>query len=124
MGLLDGLLGNASEVEPHLAEERFAPMLLDGENVQKAYQLIRDILLFTDRRMVMVDRQGLTGSKVEVHSIPYPSIVRFSVESAGSFDLDAELKVWVRGRAEPIQWRFTKKLNVYDVQRTLAEHVL
>lgn len=57
--------------------------------VEHAYQLIRDYFVSTDKRFVLVDKQGITGSKIEYHSIPYKSITHFSVETAGTFDLDA-----------------------------------
>lgn len=66
----------------------------------------------------------LLVKKVEYLSIPYKSIVRFSVETAGTFDLDAELKIWLSGQDLPIEKTFNKSTNIYDVQRTLAEYVL
>ena len=124
MGLISGLLGNASEIDPKQAQAEFVQILLPDEEIQRAYQLIRDSFLFTSRRLILVDRQGLTGSKVEYHSLPYKDITHFSVETAGTFDLDAELKIWVSGNPVPIQKQFNKKVNVYDVQRVLAHYVL
>ena len=75
--------------------------------------------------MILVDIQGLTGSKVEYKSITYKSITRFSIETAGTFDLDAELKIWISGEALPsIKKQFNKSVNVYEVQKVLAQHVL
>ena len=124
MGLLDGLLGNASEVDPAQIQVEFARILAPGERVEKVYQLIRDMFVFTDKRLVFVNRQGLTGTKVEYQSIPYRSITRFAVETAGHFDLDAELKIWITGGAAPFQIQFNKKLNIYAVQSVLAGYVL
>ncbi len=124
MGLLDGLLGNASEVEPSSIQAEFAQVLAPGERVEKAYQLIRDMFVFTDKRLIFVNRQGMTGKKVEYQSLPYRSITRLSVETAGTFDLDAELKIWVTGTAAPIQLQFNKKLSIYTVQSVLASYVL
>ena len=80
--------------------------------------------MFTNRRLVLVDKQGLTGSKVEYHSIPYRSITHFSVETAGHFDLEAELKIWISGVPTPIQKQFNKRLSIYEVQTVLASYVL
>ena len=124
MGLISGLLGNASEVDLKTLQAEYAQLLLPEEEIHRAYQLIRDQFLFTSRRLVIVDRQGLTGSKVEYHSIPYKSITHFAVETAGTFDLDAELKIWISGTPAPLQKTFNKKVNVYDVQRVLAHYVL
>ena len=74
MGLFEGMLGNASKVDPATVQQEFAKILTPGETVQHAYQLIRDYFVFTDKRFVLVDKQGMTGSKVEYHTIPYKSI--------------------------------------------------
>ncbi|NTU92597.1 MAG: PH domain-containing protein [Chlorobiaceae bacterium] len=124
MGLLGGMLGNASKIDIDNIQEEFSQILAPGEKVEHAYQLIRDYFVFTDRRFVLVDKQGLTGSKVEYHSIPYRSITHFSVETAGTFDLDAELKIWIAGTELPIQKQFNKKLSIYEVQSVLASYVL
>ena len=124
MGLLDGMMGNASKIDAAKIQAEFAQILSPGERVEHAYQLIRDYFVFTDKRLVLVDKQGITGSKVEYHSIPYKSITHFSVETAGTFDLDAELKIWISGMATPIQKQFNKKLSIYDVQSVLATYVL
>ena len=123
MGLLDGLIGNASEIEPARIEGDFARVLAGGERIEKAYQLLRDLFVFTNKRLILVDKQGLTGSKVEYRSLPYRGITHFSVETSGHFDLDAELKVWISGSPIPIQQRFNKQLNIYDVQSVLAGYV-
>lgn len=123
MGLLDGLLGNASTLDADAARKELGVVLDQEEEVLLAYKLIRDILVLTDRRLIEVDRQGVMGSKVKYSSVPYRSIGRFSVESAGTFDLDAELAIWVTGRPEPLQYRFNKHVNVYELQRVLAEKV-
>jgi len=124
MGLLDGMLGNASKIEAGKIQQEFSQILAPGERVEHAYQLIRDYFVFTDKRLVLVDKQGLTGSKVEYHSIPYRSITHFSVETAGHFDLEAELKIWISGAPAPVQKQFNKRLSIYEVQSVLASYVL
>lgn len=124
MGLLDGMLGNASKVDAAKFETEFTQILASGEKVEHVYQLIRDYFVFTDKRLVLVDKQGITGSKVEYHSVPYKSITHFSVETGGTFDLDAELKIWISGTAAPVQKQFNKKLSIYEVQSVLASYVL
>ena len=124
MGLLDGMLGNAAKIDPAKIQQEFGQILAKGEVVEHAYQLIRDYFVFTNKRFVLVDKQGITGSKIEYHSIPYKSITHFSVETAGTFDLDAELKIWISGTVAPIQKQFNKKLSIYEVQSVLAGYVL
>ncbi len=124
MGLFDGMLGNASKVDAEKIQQEFSQVLASGETVEHAYQLIRDYFVFTNKRLVLVDKQGMTGSKVEYHSIPYKSITHFSVETGGHLDLDAELNIWISGTALPVQKRFNKKLSIYEVQSVLAGYVL
>jgi hypothetical protein len=124
MGLFDGMMGNASEVNATEVQREFARVLTSNERIEKAYKLIRDMFIFTDKRLILVDKQGLTGKKVEYHSIPYKSITHFSIETAGNFDLDAELKIWISGNALPLQKQFNKNLNIYELQTVLAEYVL
>jgi hypothetical protein len=124
MGIFDGFIGNASEAKIEEVQEEFAAVLAPSEQVEKAYRLVRDLFIFTNKRLILVDKQGITGKKVEYHSIPYKSITHFSIETAGSFDLEAELKIWISGAEEPIEKQFNKSLNIYEVQSVLAEYVL
>jgi len=123
MGLFNGLMGNASEYNMADAQKEYGHLLAENERIDKAYKLIRDMFLFTDRRLILIDVQGLTGKKIEYHSIPYSKISHFSIETAGHLDLDAELKIWISGSAQPIQKQFNKSVNIYEVQAELAEHV-
>ncbi|MEI3607705.1 PH domain-containing protein [Pseudogracilibacillus sp. SE30717A] len=121
MGLLSGLLGNASTVDKKEVEKEVGKLLTEGEEVDVAFKVIRDLIVFTDKRLLMVDKQGLTGKKTDYHSIPYKSITHFSVETAGTFDLDAELKIWIGGSMEPVVDKtFKKDDSIYDIQKVLA----
>jgi hypothetical protein len=123
VGLLDGLLGNASEVDAGRMQGEFARILATSERVERAYVVIRDAMLFTDRRLILVDKQGATGRKVEYHSLPYRAITHFSIETVGHFDLEAELRIWVSGRPEPFATTFNARLDIYAVQAVLAGYV-
>jgi hypothetical protein len=124
MGLLSGLMGHASEISIEKLQEEFSPILIEGEILEKAYKVIREMYVFTNKRLILVDRQGLTGTKTDYQSIPYKSIVRFSKESAGLLDLDAELKIWLSGMHEPIKKEFKKDNNINEVYKILSKHIL
>lgn len=125
MGLFSALIGNAGAVDQTTLVKQFGQLLIDGEEIEIGFKLIRDTFIFTNKRLILVDIQGLTGSKVEYKSVSYKSISRFSVETAGTFDLDAELKIWISSELMPsIKKQFNKSVNVYDVQKVLASHVL
>lgn len=125
MGLFSAILGNAGAVGKEELTKDFGKLLIEGEEIELGFKLIRDTFIFTSKRLILVDKQGITGSKTEYMSVAYKSISRFSVETAGTFDLDAELKIWISSEVNPsITKKFNKSVNVYDVQNVLAHHVL
>jgi len=123
MGLLSALFGDASEADVADVEKALEAILADDEKVEQAFRLVRDLLIFTNYRFIMVDRQGVTGKKTTYDSIPYRAITHFAVETAGHFDLEAELKIWISGTVEPIQRTFTRGQAIIEVQKALASHV-
>lgn len=123
MGLFSGIIGNASEVSIEKITEEYGRLLGRSEQIEKAYKLIRDVVLFTNKRLIIVDKQGVTGKKVEYHSVPYRAITNFKVETAGHFDLEAELKIYISGMDMPIEKTFSSGVNIYEVQAILAEYV-
>ena len=125
MGFFSGLIGNAATVSQEQLTKDYGKLLLDSERVELGFKLIRDTFIFTNKRLILIDKQGLTGSKTEYRSISYRSISRFSVETAGTFELDAELKIWISGEELPsIKKQFSKSVDVYEVQKVLAQYVM
>lgn len=124
MGLFNAILGNASEVSIEAISKEFQPILIEGEAIEKAFKLIRDMFIFTNKRLILVEKQ-LVGSKTEYVSIPYSSVIKFSKESAGILDLDAEMKIWIKDEVEPIKKQFGKGSdNINEVYRILGQHIL
>ena len=124
MGLLNALMGNSSEVSPEKIAHEFESILIDGETIIKSFKLIRDMFVFTNKRLILVDKQGVTGSKTDFMTIPYKSINYFSKRSASLLDLDAEILIWIKGSENPIQKDFRKGENINDVYKTLSTFVL
>ncbi|MDY4001292.1 PH domain-containing protein [Streptococcus sp. ZY19097] len=125
MGLFSGLIGNASQKDTDKVERQLEDILVPGEQVELAFVLIRDLIVFTEKRLILVDKQGVTGKKTSYKSIPYRSISRFTVETSGHFDLDAELKIWVSSAMEPAEiLQFKSDDNVVEIQQALAAAVL
>ena len=122
--MLQGLFGNASEVDIKEVQRDLNDMLVEGEVVVRGFRIVRDLFLFTDKRLILIDKQGITGKKADYHSIPYKSISHFSVETAGSFDLDAEMKIYISGNMNPIEREFKRGADIKGVQKTLAQFIL
>ncbi|MBT0585891.1 PH domain-containing protein [Alteromonas oceanisediminis] len=119
MGVLDRLMGNASEVDAAEINQELSPILADNEQVTQAFKLVRDLFVFTSHRLIFIDKQGMTGKKVDYHSIPYRAITQFKVETAGHFDMDAELSVWVSGQDQPLKTELSKN-TALSLQKSLA----
>lgn len=122
--MLSGIFGRASSVDPEEVNKEYGPLLLEGERIVAAYKLVRDTFVFTTLRVILADRQGMTGRKTDFMTIPYESIVRFSKESTGLMDLDAELKIWIRGEAQPLVKEFRKNDSINEIYRILSHAVL
>jgi len=121
MGIFSRLIGKAGVVDNAKLAEEYAQLLAEGETVEVGFILVRDKIIFTNQRLIFIDIQGMTGKKVEYLSVPYSKVTKFSVETAGHFDLDADLKIWVGNNPTPIEKKFNRSVNVYDVQRVLAQ---
>lgn len=124
MGLLDSLMGNASEVNLEELAEELNPILGDNEQLHLAYKVIRDMFVFTNKRLILIDKQGMTGKKVSYHSVPYKAITHFEVETAGRFDMDSELKLWISGQKDPLVKELKKGTDVVGIQKTIANFSL
>ncbi|MBB5692396.1 PH domain-containing protein [Roseomonas sp. GCM10028921] len=122
--LLGAVTGDAGQVAPEALGERFLQALLPDETVLAAFRTVRDGFALTDWRLLIMDRQGVTGSKTAVVSVPYRSVLRFSVETGGTLDLDEELRIWDRAGADP--WSFSLRRGggaAALAQRILSERL-
>jgi len=124
MSLLHGLMGNCTEIPMEQAQEEFGPFLLEGEQIQHGYVLIRDMVIFTNYRVLSLDKQGMTGKKQELVTIPYKAINTFSKVSAGMMDLNAELHINVKGHGMPFTFAFSKGVDINQVYNFLAYYVI
>ena len=97
--------------------------LLDDEQIIGTYQSIRDGVVFTNKRIIAVNVQGLTGKKKDFTSIPYSKISTFSLETAGVFDLDAELEIYLSGVGR-VKFEFTGSTDVKKICKIISEYTL
>ena len=97
-------------------------LLVEGETVECAFKTLRDVAMFTNKRLIVRDAQGITGKKVEIYSVPYKSINMYSSENAGKFDLNAEIELWTR--AGHIKINLAKGADVRKIDKMIAKHIL
>ena len=98
-------------------------LLLADEQVIGAYKAMRDGVVFTNKRVIVVNVQGITGKKKDYTSLPYSKIAAFSVETAGSFDLDSELELYFSGLGK-VRLEFTGQSNVVEISKIIGGYVL
>lgn len=101
----------------------YRELLISGEEVLQAFKSIRDMVVFTNKRIIAINVQGLTGKKKDFTSLPYSKIQAFSVETAGTFDLDAELEIWMSGLGRA-KFEFAGSYDIKVIQKFIAEKVL
>jgi hypothetical protein len=113
---------NAAETTAEDFESKHGHALAEDEYIHLVYRTIRDYIAFTERRILYINAQGITGRKKEYLSVPYRAINAFAVETAGTFDLDAEVKIFISGHT-PIKFRIARNEDVRKLHELLTEAV-
>ena len=125
-----GLLGNASrmsdgKVDKLLRQVTKVNLLVSGEKILHSYGLIRDVLVFTNLRVIFVNKEALTGVKAEYHSYPYNAISHFSIQTRGMANVNGVLRLWMDGDSNPTREVLCANNDVlYEISNTLAVHTL
>lgn len=104
-------------------QELIRPICVEGETILGTFQSIRDGIVFTNKRIIAINVQGVTGKKKDFTSLPYSKIQAFSIETAGVFDLDSELELWFSGMGK-VRFEFVSKADVSAICRTISQFVL
>lgn len=99
------------------------PLLINGEGIISTYRGIRDYVVFTNKRIISVNIQGMTGKKKDFTSLPYAKISAFSVETAGHFDLDSELELWFSGLGK-VKFEFSGNSNIVEIGQIIGSFAL
>ncbi|WP_329383337.1 PH domain-containing protein [Anaerofustis butyriciformans] len=98
-------------------------LLVEGEQPVAAYKTIRDSAVFTTKRLIVRDAQGLKGKKVEIYSLPYTSIDMWSTENAGGFlDMNAEVELWTK--VGHIKVNLKKGVDIRKFDKLISNAVL
>ena len=102
---------------------QISPLLIDGEEIISSYQAIRDGVVFTNKRIIAINVQGMTGKKKDFTSMPYSKIQVYSVETSGVFDMDSELDLWFSGVGK-VRFEFTTNSNVVEICKIISKFAL
>jgi len=124
-GMVDfknGGLIKLSKTNPETAKD-VLPLLVQGEEVVGVYKAMRDYIVFTSKRVISVNVQGVTGKKKDYTSMPYSKIQVFSIETAGVLDMDSELELWFSGLGK-VKFDFTGASNIVQIGQLISEAIL
>jgi hypothetical protein len=119
----NGSVFKLSPADPTQFGPEVAPLLVHGEQVIYAFRGVRDFVVFTDKRLIAVNVQGMTGKKRDFTSLPYSKVQAFSVETAGHLDLDAELDLWFSGLGK-VRLEFKGNADIRGLGQLIAHYVL
>lgn len=125
--MIDFKNGALIKLKPLKANELYddvAIFLIDGETLIASFQAIRDKVVFTNKRILSINMQGLTGKKVDYTSLPYSKVQAFSVETSGVFDMDCEIELMFSGVAGLVRFEVRGSFDIKGFNRVLSEHIL
>jgi hypothetical protein len=111
------------EVSNQEGQDMVGDLLIDGEGIQSSFKGMRDMVIFTNKRLIVVNVQGISGKKRDYTSLPYSKIQAFSIESAGTFDRDTELELYFSGLGK-VRLEFNAKFDVKAFNRFLGTYIL
>lgn len=99
------------------------PLMVLGERVISEYAALRDYIIFTNKRIIAVNVQGVTGKKKDFTTLPYSKIQAFSIETAGVLDLDSELEIYFSGLGK-IKFEIAGKNDIAEIGKIISEKIL
>ena len=119
----NGAFFKLKQVNPQDGFNMVGGLLIQGEVLISAYKGIRDYVIFTSKRVISVNVQGMTGKKKDYTSLPYAKISAFSVETAGVLDLDSELDLWFSGLGH-VRFEFSGRCDIVQIGQLIASFAL
>ena len=119
----NGSVFKLRKVEDAKFNAELIPLLVEGEKILGCYQDVRDYVVFTDKRVIAVNVQGITGKKKDFTSLPYSKVSVFSVETSGTFDLDSELELYYSGVGK-VRFEFRGPSDILNIGRIISQYAL
>ena len=111
------------QVDPNIIMKDIQPLFINGEQVISAYKAMRDYCVFTNKRVISVNVQGVTGAKKDFTSLPYSKVSAYSVETAGTLDLDSELEMYFSGLGK-VRFEFTGRSDIVQIGQLISTFIL
>lgn len=119
----EGFFARLKKVRDDEFEKVLKEILIEEELIVSTYQSVRDGVVFTNKRIIAINIEGITGKKKDFTSIPYNKITAYSIESSGVFDLDSELQIFISGLGK-VEFEFVGRTDVALICKTMSEYIL
>ena len=120
---MDANIMNLKEISLQSVRPEVPTLLVNGENMVMAFQTVRDQVIFTDKRIFVVNVQGITGKRTSYYSYPYSKVQYFGIETAGVLDIDSEL-VFAFSNGARLQFDFKSKVDIRKISMMVSNYIL
>ena len=120
---MDANIMNLKEISLQSVRPEVPTLLVNGENIVMAFQTVRDQVIFTDKRIFVVNVQGITGKRTSYYSYPYSKVQYFGIETAGVLDIDSEL-VFAFSNGAKLQFDFKSKVDIRKISMMVSNYIL
>ena len=110
----------ANEIRPEIQH-----LIADNEQIISAFKTIRDQVIFTDFRIITVDLQGLTGTRVSYTSLFYATIQYFSIQTPGLIEFptkDSEMYICF-SNGFTADFEFKGAFDIFNLTKQLSKYV-
>lgn len=111
------------EIPAEEARELVELLMIDEELIELAFKTVRDVVAFTNKRVISVNVQGMTGKKRDFTSLPYSKVQAFSIETAGTLDWDSELEMWFSGLGK-VRFEFRGHVDIRKIGQMMGRYIL
>lgn len=119
----DANLLNLSSISPNEIRPEVPRLMMDGEQIIQAFKTVRDQVIFTDRRIFVVNVQGITGKKISYFTYPYSKVIYYGIETAGVLDVDSELVLAFANGAK-LQFDFQTTVDIRRLSQVISHYIL
>ncbi len=111
------------KINDEVGENLVCELLVENEIVLQSYKTVRDMVIFTNKRVIAVNIQGVTGMKKDFSSLPYRKIQAYSIETSGVFDLDGEMQLYFSSLGK-VTFEFLGVSNLKELNRVISSYIL